>query len=160
MTHPTTFKRLLAAFYDAFLVLATLFIATALTMPFTKGEVAANNRIYMSLYLLFVAYVFFAWFWTHGGQTLGMRVWKQQLISLDGKAINWQQSFIRFITGLPAWGLFFIGLILWMKSDIAESLTSIPGWLITLTGIVWVLLNTRSGDWRDKLSSTQVITTE
>ncbi len=157
MTHPNTIKRLLAALYDGFLVLATIFIATALTMPFTKGEVAANNRIYMSLYLLIVAYIFFAWFWTHGGQTLGMRVWKQKLIGLDGKAVNWQQSFIRFISGLPAWGLFIIGLILWIKSDIAESLTNIPGWLFTLTGFIWVLLNTKSNNWRDKLSGTQII---
>ncbi len=157
MTHPNTLKRLLAALYDGFLVLATLFIATALTMPFTKGEVAANNSIYMSFYLLFVAHIFFAWFWTHGGQTLGMRVWKQQLIGLDGKAVNWQQSFVRFITGLPAWGLFIIGLILWVKSDIAESLTNIPGWLFALTGFIWILLNTKSNNWRDKLSGTQVI---
>jgi len=157
MTHPNTLKRLLAALYDGFLVLATLFIATALTMPFTKGEVAANNRIYMSLYLLFVAYIFFSWFWTHGGQTLGMRVWKQQLIGIDGKAVSWQQAFTRFITGLPAWGIFIIGLILWIKSDIAVSLTNIPGWAFALAGFIWVLLNTKSNNWRDKLSGTQVI---
>ena len=158
--HPTTLKRLLAAFYDTFLVLATLFIATALTLPFTKGEVAATNRIYMSLYLLGVAYLFYAWFWTHGGQTLGMRAWKQQLISLNGNTVSWQQAFIRFITALPAWGLFIVGLILWIKSDIAESLTTIPGWTFALTGFVWVLLNTRSNNWRDKLSGTNVIIVE
>ena len=158
--HPTTAKRLLAALYDTFLVLATLFIATALTLPFTKGEVAATNRIYMSLYLLSVTYIFFAWFWTHGGQTLGMRAWKQQLVSLDGKAINWQQAFIRFITALPAWGLFIIGLILWIKSDIAASLTAIPGWVFALTGCVWVVLNTKSNNWRDKLSNSYVIVTD
>ena len=158
--HPTTLKRLLAALYDTFLVLATLFIATAITLPFTKGEVAANSRIYMSFYLLFVAYIFFAWFWTHGGQTLGMRVWKQKLMSLDGKTISWQQAFIRFITALPAWGLFIIGLILWIKSDIAESLTTIPGWTFALTGFVWIMLNTKSNNWRDKLSGSHVVVTD
>ena len=155
--HPTALKRLLAALYDTFLVLATLFIATAITLPFTKGEVATSNRIYMSFYLLFIAYIFFAWFWTHGGQTLGMRAWKQKLISFNGNTISWQQSFIRFITGLPAWGLFIIGLILWTKSDIAESLTTIPGWVFALTGFVWVLLNTKNNNWRDKLSTSHVI---
>lgn len=158
--HPTILKRLLAAIYDTFLVLATLFIAIAITLPFTKGEVAASSRIYMSFYLLFVAYVFFAWFWTHGGQTLGMRVWKQKLMSLDGKTISWQQAFIRFITGLPAWGLFIIGLILWIKSDIAASLTTIPGWTFALTGFVWVVLNTKSNNWRDKLSGSHVVVTD
>ncbi len=157
MSYPSLLKRLFAALYDGFLILAMLFFATALTLPFTKGEIAAGNNIYMSLYLLTVIYIFYGWFWTHGGQTLGMRVWKQRLIAINDGAVNWQQSFIRFITGLPAWLIFFIGLILWIKPGIAESLTTIPGWLIALTGFIWVLLDNRSNNWRDKLSGTQII---
>lgn len=160
MSHPTIFKRLLAALYDSFLILATTFIATALTLPFTKGNVSASNNIYMSIYLLVVIYIFCGWFWTHGGQTLGMRAWKQRLIGVDGNAVNWKQSFIRFITAVPAWFLFLVGTILWIKSDLAASITNIPGWLITLTGFVWVLLNTKNNNWRDKLSRTQVINTD
>lgn len=157
MPYPTLLKRFLAALYDGFLVLACIFIATALTLPFTKGEVAASNNIYMSLYLLAVIYIFYGWFWTHGGQTLGMRAWRQQLVSMDGNAVNWQQSFIRFITGLPAWLLFIIGIILWIKTDIAESLTSIPGWSFAIAGCIWVIINHQNNNWRDRLSGTKVI---
>ena len=160
MSHPTIYKRLLAATYDSCLLLGTTFIATALTLPFSKGEVQANHKIFMSLYLLSVFYIFYGWFWTHGGQTLGMRVWKQRLITTDGRPVSWQQSFIRFITAVPAWFLFLVGIILWVKSDIAQSLSSVPAWLITLTGFIWVLINTRNNNWRDKLSGTQVIITE
>ena len=160
MPHPTIFKRLLAALYDSFLILATAFIATAITLPFTKGDVSASNNIYMSIYLLIVIYIFCGWFWTHGGQTLGMRAWKQRLVNVNGGSVNWQQSFIRFICAVPAWFLFLVGIVLWAKSDIAESLTTIPGWAFALTGFVWVLLNTRSNNWRDKLSGTHVITVE
>lgn len=159
--YPTLLKRLLAAFYDGFLILATLFVATALTMPFTKGEVAANNHIYMSLYLFIVIYIFYGWFWTHGGQTLGMRVWKQQVVQLDGKTIDWQQAFIRVITGLPAWGLLLIGMLMWMvpdKIELTEELSNIPKWAFGLVGLIWVLLDNRSNNWRDKLSGTHVIT--
>ena len=157
--HPNLFKRLLAALYDSFLILATTFIATAITLPFTKGVVAAQNNIYMSLYLFIVIYVFYGWFWTHGGQTLGMRVWKQRLIGLDGQPVNWRQSFIRVITGVPAWCLFLIGLILWIKTDIAKSLTNIPAWLFAVSGMIWVLLDNRNNNWRDKLSGTHIIIT-
>lgn len=160
MSSPTLVKRLLAALYDSFLILATAFIATALTLPFTKGNVSASNNIYMSIYLLCVVYIFCGWFWTHGGQTLGMRVWKQRLVSLNGNAVNWQQSFIRFITAVPAWFLFLVGIILWVKSDIAVSIINIPGWLLALVGFIWVLLNFKSNSWRDKLSGTQVIVTD
>lgn len=161
--HPSLLKRLLAAFYDGILILATAFFATALTLPFTKGEVAANNNIYMSLYLLGVIYIFYGWFWTHGGQTLGMRVWKQQLVSDDGNPVNWKQTFIRVFTGLPAWCLFLIGLLLWMvpdKIELSGWIVHIPIWLFSVTGFLWVLLNSRSNNWRDKLSGTHIILVE
>lgn len=157
MLQPTIFKRLLAALYDSFLILATVFIATALTLPFTKGNISPSNNIYMSVYLLTVIYIFCAWFWTHGGQTLGMRVWKQRLISTNGCAISWQQSFIRFITAIPAWLLFIVGIILWAKSDLAASISNIPGWVLALTGFIWILLNAKANNWRDKLSDSYVI---
>ncbi|MDH5369435.1 MAG: RDD family protein [Gammaproteobacteria bacterium] len=160
---PSLLKRLLAAFYDGILILATVFFAIALTLPFTKGEIAADNNIYMSLYLLVVVYIFYGWFWTHGGQTLGMRVWKQQLVSYDGTPVNWQQTFIRVLTGLPAWGLFLIGIILWMVPDkivLSGWVTSIPKWLFALTGFTWVLFDIRSNNWRDKLSGTHIILIE
>ena len=162
-SYPSILKRLLAALYDAFLLLATLFFATALTMPFTKGEIAANNNIYMSLYLLVVIYIFYGWFWTHGGQTLGMRVWKQQLVQFDGTAVTWRQSLIRLLTGLPAWILLLIGLLLWAvpdKINLAESLQGIPNWAFAVTGFIWVVLENRSNTWRDKLSGTEVISTD
>ena len=157
MLHPTIFKRLLAAVYDSFLILATVFIATALTLPFTKGNISASNNVYMSIYLLVVIYIFCGWFWTHGGQTLGMRAWNQRLVATNGNAISWQQSFIRFITAIPAWFLFLVGIILWAKSDLAASISNIPGWVIALVGFAWVILNAKNNNWRDKLSGTQVI---
>lgn len=162
MSYPTLFKRLLAALYDSFLVLATIFIATALTMPFTRGNVSADNKIYMSLYLLSVIYIFYGWFWTHGGQTLGMRAWRQKVVSIDGKSINWQQAFIRFITGLPAWLLFISGVLIWVlpeKIELIDSLLFLPRWAFTIIGLIWLWINHQPNNWRDKLSGTEVVAT-
>ena len=114
MSQPSLIKRLLVALYDGLLILATLFLATALTMPFTKGEVSAENRIYMSIYLLTVIYVFLGWFWTHGGQTLGMRAWKIRVELDNGQNLNWGQAFLRFILAILTFG---VGLLwcLWDK---------------------------------------------
>ena len=160
MVYPTLFKRLLAAIYDSFLLLATIFVATAFTMPFTNGDVSADNRIYLSLYLVSVIYIFYGWFWTHGGQTLGMRAWQQKLVSMGGGAVSWKQTFIRFITGLPAWLLFVTGILIWMLPDkikLTETLSELPIWSFTLVGLIWVIINHLPSNWRDKLSGTQVI---
>ena len=157
---PNLLKRLIASLYDGILIFATTFFATAITLPFTKGEIAANNNIYMSLYLVGVIYLFYGWFWTHGGQTLGMRAWKQKLISDDGNPVNWKQAFIRVLSGLPAWCLFLIGLILLMvpdKIELSGWITNIPIWLFPVTGFIWVLFDNRNNSWRDKLSGTKII---
>ncbi len=162
MTHPSPFKRLLASLYDSFLILAVVFIATALTLPVTRGEVGAEYRIYMTLYLLAVIYGFYGWFWTHGGQTLGMRVWKQKVVQHDGNPVSWQQAFYRYITALPAWCLFLVGAVIWMlpgKIHLSPILNAIPGWFYTFAGFLWVYYDNTSNNWRDKLSGTVVIVT-
>ncbi len=160
MTHPSPLKRLLASLYDAFLVLAVTFIATAITLPITRGEVSPEHRLYMTLYLLTVIYLFYGWFWTHGGQTLGMRVWKQKVVSREGNALNWQQAFVRYLTAVPAWTVFLVGLLDWMLGDrihLPSILATVPGWLLTIAGFLWLLYDNTSNNWRDRLSGTQVI---
>lgn len=163
MNPPTIIKRLLAAFYDSLLILASLFFATLLTLPFTKGEIAAENNIYMSIYLFSVIIFFYGWFWTHGGQTLGMRTWKQKLVSLNEKSVSWQQSFLRVITGAPAWILLLISLLLWMfpeKTHATKYIANIPAWLMVLVSFIWVLLDNRNGNWRDKITGTKIVSTD
>ena len=64
-------KRLLTIFYDSLLLIAVLFLAMALLLLISGGyQFQAGNPL-MTAYLLVVSFVFFGWFWTHGGQTLG-----------------------------------------------------------------------------------------
>ena len=155
-------KRLLVALYDSLLVLATIFIASALTLPFTKGE-AVHSNIFMSLYLLAVIFVFFGWFWTHGGQTLGMRAWKMKLIQPGQEAVSWKQALIRFLSGLPSWSLFLFGLIALIVPDKIQLIklsVEVPEWLITLLGFLWICFDNRANNWRDRLSKTHLVFTE
>ena len=68
------FRRLAALLYDALLVIAILFIA-ALPLPLIEEHVRTLwwARILEQLYLLTAWFLFFGWFWTHGGQTVGMK---------------------------------------------------------------------------------------
>lgn len=160
-TYPSPFKRLLVSVYDGLLILAILFIATALTLPFTGGKAVSGNNFLMPVYLLSVIYLFYGWFWTHGGQTLGMRAWKLQLVPvpLEDNAVTWKQSLIRFLTALPAWSLFLLGFLLWMlpaKIEISDWLKNVPEWLLLLSGFIWLISDNRPGNWRDKLSQTEI----
>ena len=121
-------KQLVAMLYDSLLIIALLFIATAILLPLNKGE-AIGGPLY-SLYLLLIIFIFYSWFWNKSGQTLGMKVWKIRIIDDDGFNPSWPVSFLRLMFALLSIGC--IGL-----------------------GYLWRLFTPYT--WHDKLSQTRII---
>jgi len=114
-------RRLAAMLYDGLLLVALWFVATALLLTVSGGHLADPDRPLWLLYslrvsLLLVALMFFAGFWTHGGQTLGMRAWRLKLVSASGNPVNWKQALWRFAAAIPSVGAFGLGLF-WMLLD-------------------------------------------
>jgi uncharacterized RDD family membrane protein YckC len=129
ISKPSFLRRLTAIIYDLLLLIALLFVATALLLPLNGGEAFTAQQFFFPLYLLLVSFFFYAWFWTHGGQTLGLRAWNMKVLTLDKKPINWKQALLRFITAIVSWG--FFGLGFW-----------------------WVLIDKNRRSWHDNLSKT------
>ncbi|WP_213610939.1 RDD family protein [Pseudoalteromonas sp.] len=48
--------------------------------------------------------VFFAYFWTKSGQTIGMRAWRLKVQTHQGNLISWPQAIIRSISALLGLG--------------------------------------------------------
>ena len=127
---PGFLRRLAAQIYDLFLLIALLFLATALLLPFTAGEaVSAQQTLIYRIYLAIITFLFYGWFWTHGGQTLGLRAWKIKVLTLDKKPINWNQALLRFATAIVSWGFFGLGFL-------------------------WILIDKNRRSWHDHLSKT------
>lgn len=89
-------RRCGAILYDTLLLCGLLLVATALVLPLTAGEAVKSGNPWFSTYLLSVCFLFFGWFWTHGGQTLGMRAWKIRLQRTDERGLGWWQALLRF----------------------------------------------------------------
>jgi uncharacterized RDD family membrane protein YckC len=104
---PNLLRRFAAIFYDLLLLLSVLFVATALILPFNAGE--AFTQHWFLLYLFTLSFLFYGWFWTHGGQTLGLRAWKLQVLTMDQQPISWLQAFLRFNGAIISWGVFGLG---------------------------------------------------
>ena len=109
------FRRLVAMFYDTLLLLSVLFLATAIALLATRGELDYHNPFFRS-YLFLIWFFFYAWFWTHGGQTLGMQAWKLRLQRPDGGPVSLWQALLRFLVAFPSLLLFGLGM-LWMLVD-------------------------------------------
>jgi len=123
-------RRIGALLYDALLLLALLFVAF---IPVTIITEASGTSTLASaittLYLLTICFLFYGWFWTHGGQTLGMRSWKLKIEQLDGSTVNWPLAIKRYLLAL-----FTLGL-----------------------GILWIPFDRDHLAWHDRLSGTRII---
>ena len=107
--------RLLAMFYDSLLLLSALLIATALALLVTKGTLSYHNPFFRT-FLFLICFSFYAWFWLHGGQTLGMLAGLGRRQRLDGGARTLWQALLRFMVAIPSLAVGGLGL-LWMLVD-------------------------------------------
>jgi len=132
---PGLLRRLGAMFYDSLLLAAVLFFAALPYLLIAGGTpTGALSRYLFQLYLLACVFFFFGWFWTHGGQTLGMRAWRIRLARSDGAGVTWADAGKRFALALCS--LLFLGL-----------------------GYLWVLHDREKLAWHDRLSGTRLIVT-
>jgi len=139
MTTSTTYpsanllRRLGAMLYDTLCCVAIAMLATALWLPFTQGQAIGEDNIFYRIYLFVIIFIFFTSFWTHGGQTLGMKAWRIKVINQDDdKPITFKQATRRFFAAIPA--LLFAGIGLW-----------------------WMLFNKQHRTWQDYASGSRVI---
>lgn len=104
-------RRLLAMLYDALLLGSVLFLATLVVLPLTRGEAIRPGNPYYGTYLLGISYLYFAWPWIHGGQTLGMRAWGILIVRAGGGAPRIRDTLLRFGGALISWLLLGSGFL-------------------------------------------------
>ncbi|HKM37633.1 MAG TPA: RDD family protein [Thiopseudomonas sp.] len=138
-------KRLAAVFYDFMLCIALVMV---ITLVYQQGilrliygaealQVMADSKMLdidpvLSTLLFFSVFAFFAKFWTHGGQTLGMQVWGLRVQNPDGSAIDVWQALLRFLIAIFAW---------------------LPAGL----GVWWMLFDKHKRTWSDIYSGSDVV---
>ncbi len=129
---PGLARRLAAICYDALLLAGLLLIAGA---PLPLVPESAQKlwwvRLIIQTYLLAWCFLFFGWFWVHGGQTLGMRAWRIRVVQDDGENVRWSRAAMRFMAAILSWAI--AGL-----------------------GFLWIRFDPRGMAWHDRLSKTRL----
>ena len=120
--------------YDGLLLLTTLYFATLILLPLNQGEAIPPNTHWYTGYLLGVTFLYLAWSWTHGGQTLAMRAWRIRLVQMDGTPMDWRKSLARFLAALLSWAVFGLGFL-------------------------WILIDKDQLSWHDRLSRSRLVRT-
>ncbi|WP_312143410.1 MULTISPECIES: RDD family protein [Stutzerimonas stutzeri subgroup] len=138
-------RRLAAMFYDSLLCIALMMVVTLLYQQVLLRLLYGSEQLQqladagrldidplLSTLLLFSLFGFFAKFWTHSGQTLGMQVWGIRIQNADGTAIDLWQALLRFLIALVS--LLCLGMGYW-----------------------WILLDKQNRTWHDMYSESQAV---
>lgn len=129
---PGFLRRLAAMFYDIILLLALMAVATTIiTLPLGMPE-GGDLIIYQFFIFEIIPLLFFTGFWTHGGQTLGMRAWRLKVVTEDGSDIGWNDALKRHLAALLSCLTFGLGFL-------------------------WILIDPQGLAWHDRLSKTRLI---
>ena len=108
-------RRLAAIFYDTLLLAAVLIVATIPSLALINPKAPSTQHPVLTIWLFLVSFFFFAWFWIHGGQTLGMRAWRIRIQTREGRPISWWQSMLRFLVAFISWCATWLGF-LWIMA--------------------------------------------
>ena len=124
-------RRLVIILYDSFLLFAVLFfVSIPVVVLFSITYDSPLYPLYL-FYIYSVGFLYYGWFWTHGGQTLAMKTWNARLVSNQGD-VSWLQAARRYITAMISW--IFLGM-----------------------GFIWSLFRQDNATWHDLLSSTRLV---
>jgi len=131
-------RRLIAAVYDGLLLLG-IWMIVALADVILRDQLLGLPRhppTQMAGFFL-AGLAFFGWFWTHGGQTLGMRAWRLRVRRHDGQPLRWPTAAVRYAVMLAVWMSLPIVAALLSSSTLAAThpqaglLCSIVGTVLT-----------------------------
>jgi len=110
-------SRLASLLYECLLVLAVLALTFAfphILIGLFAHRAAATGLLWGHLFL--VLFLYFGWFWRHGGQTLAMKTWRIRLVTNSGAPLSPHHVILRYLLAWPSIGLFGLG-ILWSLID-------------------------------------------
>lgn len=128
---PGVLRYLAAMAYDLLIVVAVLMVLAGLALIARAGSPVDPQSFVFRLLLITGWWAYFAWSWTHGGQTVGMRAWRLFLRRDDGRPVGLARASLRFLTA-------------WISA------------LAAGIGFIWRLADSEQLTWHDRLSGTRL----
>lgn len=116
-----------------FLAVSALLVGAASTDNGAATGAAIGGLLLVILLVILFTLAYFPWFWTHGGQTPGMRMMHIRVVrDADGGPIGWGPAILRLIGYWVNQAVFYIGFI-------------------------WIFVDKRRRGWHDLIAGTVVI---
>ena len=111
-TTPGLWRRMAAFLYEGVLLFGVLMMSAYLFSNLTQQRHALTGRHALQGFLFFILGIYFAWFWSHGGQTVAMKAWHIRLVDQHGRAVSQGRALARYVL---SWLWFMPALmVLWL----------------------------------------------
>lgn len=91
--------RLLSLVYDGLPMIPLLMVVSAVFLALRGGRTVEGEPLLAALqFVLFwwIAGLYFVASWRRGGQTMGMRPWRLQVLAADGRLASWRKLWLRY----------------------------------------------------------------
>jgi uncharacterized RDD family membrane protein YckC len=165
VTPAPLWRRFGAALYDSLLLVALWLSATWLLVLARDALGVAPDapawERFLTAFILCLGLAFFGWFWTHGGQTLGMLAWRLRVRRDDGAPLRWPVAAIRYSVMLVCWGIVLTPILLIaLPEKIAganRAVVAIATGMLAIVIIASSLIDGRRRLPHDRLSSSEVV---
>ena len=160
---PSLWRRLGAMLYDTMILLGILMLAVTFVVlpyqaitgaPYPHHELPYRTALQVVLVSTLIG--FFLYFWTHGGQTIGMRAWRFGLLRDDGAPLGRSDALRRLAWAAALFGPAALGL-LWLTIRPEQSTRAIIAVAPATLCLLWTLIDRNRLAWHDRLSRTRPI---
>jgi uncharacterized RDD family membrane protein YckC len=156
---PNLWRRMACWMYEGVLLFGVVMIAAYLFSSLTQQRHALIGRHGLQAFLFLVLGIYFAWFWSHGGQTVAMKAWQLQLVKIQGHQVypvSQARALLRYI----------LSWLWWLPALLILSLSGIhSGVVMCMTVAVGIMayallskLNPEKQFWHDVVCGTRLIT--
>jgi uncharacterized RDD family membrane protein YckC len=152
---PGLARRLAAFVYEGVLLFGVTMISGYLYSSLTQQRHALQGKAGLQAFMFVVLGIYFAWFWSRGGQTVAMKAWNIRLVTTHGQPVSQARALLRY--GL-AWLWFMPALATAYWADLHG-----PGAITTLllVGVLTYAALTRLRPdrqfWHDAVCGTRLI---
>jgi uncharacterized RDD family membrane protein YckC len=149
-------RRLAAMLYEGVVLFGVLMIAGLAFSTLTDQRHALHGRLGMQIFLFVVLGVYFAWFWSHGGQTVAMKTWHVRVVRADGRPLTMAHGLVRY---LLSWMWFLPALVAAsaLKLHTSGAYTAALGLGVAVyAALVWLLPDRQF--LHDRLARTRLVT--
>ena len=94
---PRLTLRLEGFVYEGMLLFGVVMAAGLVYALITDQRHVLQGSLGLRIFLFLVLGGYFVWFWTRQGQTLAMRTWRMQLVTVTGERPGWLRASCRYV---------------------------------------------------------------